>query len=86
MSGVLQENSRGVIEEGPERGRKYEQQKGGTEKGRTPQHAWRKMGGIRRAGLASNPLEVTCLAGWPKTSVKVSHTQVLFDSRVLGLN
>jgi len=42
MSGVLQENSRGVIEEGPERGRKHEQQKGRTEKRRTPQHAWRK--------------------------------------------
>ena len=74
MSGVLQENSRGVIEEGPERGRKHEQQKGRTEKRRTPQHAWRKAGGIGRAGLASNPLEVTCLVGWPKTSVKVSHT------------
>ena len=74
MSGVLQENSGGVIEEGPERGRKCQQQKGGTEKGRSPQHAWRKTGGIGRAGLASNPLEVTCLAGWPKTSVKVGHT------------
>lgn len=74
MSGVLQENSRGVTEEGPERGRKREQQNGRTEKRRTPQHAWRKTGGIGRAGLASNPLEVTCLAGWPKTSVKVGHT------------